>query len=727
MKKHLSTVLFAAALCVLCMVSAAAVTYTYDTGFENPVANGADPFVLYDDGIYYLYATNDGSNGYIAYTSTDLVNWHAEGYVLRKSDVQLNNANSYAGLWAPEVIKDGDTYYMVYTAQGHIGIATAESPLGPFKDKSGWLFTGCKTIDGHFFRDDDGSIYLYFVSTGEWKYNGYTAKNQNNIWGGKFDLDTCAFVEKPKLLIEWERNGKVDDKLVVEGPEMLKRGDTYVLTYSSQGYGYTTYSVHYATSSSPLGTFEKPADNTVLITADPSRSDPDNNLYGTAHHCFVEGPDGRLMIVYHAHRSGKKSPLVQEQNAGASNEQLYVEERRICIDEAWFDENGILRAGDRNNPGHPTVRADKAPTGASVTHTVELDDNFAALVNLPTVYVAMKAGLDTNAGTRTEPFRSLTQAYKALPNGGTIVLLEAYDMTSASLVNYGITTMDACFVSPQVNGPVMIRGAFSAVPINFKFWSISSDTYLENLVLRPRTIGALAGGYSVIECGQNNVVIGENVSCTSRPNQDQFPVLVGGYWQYGPASKTPAYVHFNTENRPDSMLTTDKAYSLTVLGGTWEHIYPGSMQGTTYLEKSAPNAKLTQRSGATVRPAQVQVVAVTMSMDGPVITYLADENALLYRITDGKGNFIGFSNTTSFTDTSYVIGTTGTYKVAGYVNGACIGDASTAVTVTSYGDMNGDGRITITDALLLLADILSGTKKADLVNVLWQLKYIASK
>lgn len=256
MKKHLLTVLFAAALCVLCMVSAAAVTYTYDTGFENPVANGADPFVLYDDGIYYLYATNDGSNGYIAYTSTDLVNWHAEGYVLRKSDVQLDNANSHAGLWAPEVIKDGDTYYMVYTAQGHIGIAMAESPLGPFKDKSGWLFTDVTTIDGHFFRDDDGSIYLYFVSTGEWKYNGYTAKNQNNIWGGKFDLDTCTFVEKPKLLIEWERNGKVDDKLVVEGPEMLKRGDTYVLTYSSQGYGYTTYSVHYATSSSPLGTFE---------------------------------------------------------------------------------------------------------------------------------------------------------------------------------------------------------------------------------------------------------------------------------------------------------------------------------------------------------------------------------------------------------------------------------------------------------------------------------------
>ena len=723
MKKHLLTVLLVAVLGVLLVVSAAAVTYTYDTAFTNPVANGADPFVLYDEGTYYLYATNDGSNGYIAYTSTDLVNWRAEGYVLRKTDVPLDSSNTYAGLWAPEVIKDGDTYYMIYTAQEHLGVATADSPLGPFKDKSGWLFDA-KAIDGHFFRDDDGKMYLYFVSCGEWNYNGYTTGSGNNIWGGEFDLDTCTFVEKPKLLI---RHAGSDEWNVNEGPEMLKYNGTYHLTYSKYGYGAVSYSVCDATSSSPLGTFTK--QGTVLITADQDRAYPDNNLYGTAHHCFVKGSDDRLMIVYHAHRSGRKSPLIYEQNPDAKGEQLYVEERRICIDEAWFDDSGKLHAGDRNNDGHPTVSASVAPTGASVTRSVELDDNFAALATLPTVYVSMKGGLDTNDGSKLSPFRSLTQAYKALPNGGTIVLLEAYDMTSASLVDYGITTMDACFVSPKVDGPIMIRGAFSAVPIEFKFWSISSDTYLENLELRPRTIGNVATGYSVIECGQNNIVIGENVSCASRPNNAQFPVLVGGYWQYGKASVTPAYIHFNTENRPDSMLTTDKAYSLTVLGGTWEHIYPGSMKGTTYLEKSAPNATLKQNSGANIRPAQVQGVAVTMGMDGPVITYRADEdgNALQYRITDGDGNLIGYSETTEFVDTSYVVGMTRTYKVAGYVNGACIGDASAEVTVTSYGDMNGDGEITITDALLLITDILNGTKKVSLANVLWQLKYIASK
>ena len=70
---------------------------------------------------------------------------------------------------------------------------------------------------------------------------------------------------------------------------------------------------------------------------------------------------------------------------------------------------------------------------------------------------------------------------------------------------------------------------------------------------------------------------------------------------------------------------------------------------------------------------------------------------------------------------------TKTYQVSGYVNGACIGGSSASVTVSSYGDMNGDGEITLADALLLIADILNGEKNVSLANVLWQLNYIASK
>ena len=142
--------------------------------------------------------------------------------------------------------------------------------------------------------------------------------------------------------------------------------------------------------------------------------------------------------------------------------------------------------GDVNNVGRPTVRADKTPFGASATREIELDDNFAALAALPTVYVAMYAGLDTNDGSAAAPFRTLDKAYAALSGGGTIVLLERYDMQSTTAKKYKLATDNAVYVSPKVDGPVLIRGAYSSVPVLFKFWSISSDTYLENLELRPR-------------------------------------------------------------------------------------------------------------------------------------------------------------------------------------------------------------------------------------------------
>lgn len=711
MKKLYMLLIVAALLCAACIVGASAETViTYNDSFSNPVANGADPFVLYDEGTYYLYATNDGSWGYIVYTSDNLVDWKAQGYALRKGDVQLDSSISYAGLWAPEVFRDGDTYYMVYTAQEHLGIATSDSPLGPFKDKSGWLFDE-KAIDGHFFRDDDGKVYLYFVSCGAWDLNGYTTTGGNNIWGGEFDLETCTFVTTPKLLIrygsgEWSVN---------EGPEMLKHNGTYYLTYSVMGYGSPSYRVHYATSGSPLGDFTKSANNPVLVTADPNRNDPNNNLYGTAHHCFTTAPNGDMMIVYHAHRSGTASPLLPEANS------TYVEERRICIDKAWFDENGVLRAGDVNNIGHPTVTASIAPTGESAARSVTVDDNFAALATLPTVYVSMYDGLDTNDGSKNSPLRTLAAAYGKLQNGGTIVLRQKYNMHNTMAT--GHCTDDAYFVSPAVDGPIMIRGEFSAVPVEFKFWSIQSDTYIDNIELRPRT----TGGIAVIECGQNNVVFGEGVSCAARPNVEMFPVLVGGYWQYSTSTEKSPYKYYTASAHPTSMLTTDKAYSLTVLGGTWSIATAGSVRDRTQLANTAPNATFTLGAGAKIRPAKMGAIDVKLVANGALITYPALANAEKYRICDGEGNLVGYSDTTSFVDTGYMLGKTKSYTVAGYVNGACFGDASAAVSLTSYGDMNNDGAITVADALILLSNVLSGeTTDAGLFDVLCLLKACAN-
>src|ERR1039458_3440257 len=123
----------------------------------------ADPFVLRVEGKYYLYPTTD-SRGYEVFVSDDLVHWERKARAF---------SDPRGGDWAPEVFynKRGDgKYYLYYTDNmpgpkhgpfnKQIGVAVAESPLGPFADK-GPLAT--QSIDADLFQDDDGSLYLYYV------------------------------------------------------------------------------------------------------------------------------------------------------------------------------------------------------------------------------------------------------------------------------------------------------------------------------------------------------------------------------------------------------------------------------------------------------------------------------------------------------------------------------------------------------------------------------------
>lgn len=92
----------------------------------------ADPFILLDEGTYYAYGTY-AADGILALVSDDLKTWtvpetpYPEGLVLHKNDVWGN-----AFFWAPEVYKMGDTFYMYYSGDEHICVATSKSPLGPF-------------------------------------------------------------------------------------------------------------------------------------------------------------------------------------------------------------------------------------------------------------------------------------------------------------------------------------------------------------------------------------------------------------------------------------------------------------------------------------------------------------------------------------------------------------------------------------------------------------------
>ena len=80
----------------------------------------ADPFILYESGTYYLYGTG-AANGIAVYVSNDLHSWSG------KTDLALHKKDSYGEkwFWAPEVYHVGDKYYMYYSAQERICVATS--------------------------------------------------------------------------------------------------------------------------------------------------------------------------------------------------------------------------------------------------------------------------------------------------------------------------------------------------------------------------------------------------------------------------------------------------------------------------------------------------------------------------------------------------------------------------------------------------------------------------
>ena len=80
----------------------------------------ADPFILYDDGTYYLYGTGS-DNGIPVAVSRDMKEWEwpgdGEGMYLA-----LNKDDSFGNyfFWAPEVYKGGARHLMVDPAQERI-------------------------------------------------------------------------------------------------------------------------------------------------------------------------------------------------------------------------------------------------------------------------------------------------------------------------------------------------------------------------------------------------------------------------------------------------------------------------------------------------------------------------------------------------------------------------------------------------------------------------------
>ncbi len=138
---------------------------------KNNDINIRDPFVLYENGKYYMYGTRANNfgkktGGFDVYISEDLENWSEPIECFNSEEHNLN----YQVNWAPEVHKYKDAYYMFATFtrenNGLRGtfILKADSPLGPFIPHSNDAVTpeDWECLDGTLYINRDGKPYIVF-------------------------------------------------------------------------------------------------------------------------------------------------------------------------------------------------------------------------------------------------------------------------------------------------------------------------------------------------------------------------------------------------------------------------------------------------------------------------------------------------------------------------------------------------------------------------------------
>jgi beta-xylosidase len=204
------------------------------------------------------------------------------------------------------VWRDPETgkFYLYYTVNQTVGVAEADGPLGPFTIRRR-LFD--RAIDAHIFRDDDGSLYLYFVQLPGFRITVQPMATPTETKG------------EPKVILQPESGWETRAGRVTEGPWILKNRGRYHLIYSGSGADTPDYAVGYATAESPLGPFTRAAHNPIIHRSE--------GLFGPGHGCAIRDGAGKWWHVYHQKRHDR------------------VEwDRFICIDPFWFDEEGRLQS-----------------------------------------------------------------------------------------------------------------------------------------------------------------------------------------------------------------------------------------------------------------------------------------------------------------------------------------------------------------------------------------------
>ena len=212
-----------------------------------------DPFVLYENGIYYMYGTRgadfgQGTAGFDVYTSADLVNWSAPTECFDSARYGMNQKVN----WAPEVHKYNGAYYMFATFTRENGlkgthILRADGPLGPFTPHSNGPVTPAdwESLDGTLYVDEEGIPFVVFchehvqITDGTICYTRLSEDLKTTVGEPTvlFAASSCPYINPYKYRTNW----------VTDGPFFYRteRGELLMIWSSFIGLNYAELCVRF--------------------------------------------------------------------------------------------------------------------------------------------------------------------------------------------------------------------------------------------------------------------------------------------------------------------------------------------------------------------------------------------------------------------------------------------------------------------------------------------------
>ncbi|MBR6939191.1 MAG: family 43 glycosylhydrolase [Clostridia bacterium] len=201
--------------------------------------NIRDPFILNENGRYYLYGTRAASfgrktGGIDVYISDDLVEWSEPAEVFNSSACGLNTDVN----WAPEVHKYNGAYYMFASFTKENGlrgtyILKSDSPMGPFAphSKGAAVPEEWEVIDGTFYVED-GTPYMVFC-------HEHTQIIDGTVCYVRLKDNLTGFIGEPVTLFSasspsWADVNTPDKHCVTDGPFMFRTsGGTLLMIWST--------------------------------------------------------------------------------------------------------------------------------------------------------------------------------------------------------------------------------------------------------------------------------------------------------------------------------------------------------------------------------------------------------------------------------------------------------------------------------------------------------------